>query len=168
MKIQVAASKYTTVEALTQNYAFLPARFKDAYLVALLTDFTGHKIIIFVATCAATLRVALLLRHLDFPAVAINGKMPQDKRLAALGAFKAGTRKIIVSTDVAGRGLDIPNLDLVVNYDVPANPKEYVHRVGRTARAGRSGRAVCLVSQYDVENLQRIEHLTGKQMLDSL
>ncbi len=90
--------------------------------------------------------------------------MAQDKRLAALNAFKAGSRSIIISTDVASRGLDIPNLELVLNYDVPANPKDYIHRVGRTARAGRTGRAISLVSQYDVENLQRIEHLTTHRM----
>ena len=166
MKVQVAPTKYSTVASLTQNYVFIPARLKDAYLALLLSEshFAASKTIIFVSTCAATLRIALLLRNLDYPAVAINGKMPQDKRLAALNAFKAGSRSIIVSTDVASRGLDIPNLALVLNYDVPANPKDYVHRVGRTARAGRTGRAICLVSQYDVENLQRIEHVTGKEM----
>jgi ATP-dependent RNA helicase DDX47/RRP3 len=69
-----------------------------------------------------------------------------------------------VATDVASRGLDIPSVDVVINYDVPANSKDYVHRVGRTARAGRSGRSVTLVTQYDVEMFQKIEHLTGVKM----
>ena len=73
-------------------------------------------------------------------------------------------RNILVATDVASRGLDIPAVDLVVNYDVPTNSKDYVHRVGRTARAGRSGRAVTLVTQYDVELFQKIEQLIGKKM----
>jgi ATP-dependent RNA helicase DDX47/RRP3 len=71
---------------------------------------------------------------------------------------------MLVATDVASRGLDIPAVDLVVNYDVPANSKDYVHRVGRTARAGRSGRALTLVTQYDVELYQRVEKFLGKQL----
>ena len=83
---------------------------------------------------------------------------------SALNKFKAGERSILVATDVASRGLDIPSVDFVLNYDVPANSKDYVHRVGRTARAGRSGRALTLVTQYDVELYQRIEKLIGKQL----
>ena len=90
--------------------------------------------------------------------------MSQPKRLGALNKFKSGERNILVATDVASRGLDIPSVDVVINYDVPANSKDYVHRVGRTARAGRSGRSVTLVTQYDVEMFQKIEHLTGVKM----
>ena len=82
----------------------------------------------------------------------------------ALNKFKAGERSILVATDVASRGLDIPSVDFVLNYDVPANSKDYVHRVGRTARAGRSGRSLTLVTQYDVELYQRIESLIGKKL----
>ena len=70
----------------------------------------------------------------------------------------------MVATDVASRGLDIPSVDVVVNYELPANSKDYIHRVGRTARAGRAGRAVTLVSQYDVELYQRIEHMLGEKL----
>lgn len=69
-----------------------------------------------------------------------------------------------MATDVASRGLDIPSVDMVINFDVPLNPKDYVHRVGRTARAGRSGRSLTLVTQYDVEIFQKIEHLIEKKM----
>jgi len=88
----------------------------------------------------------------------------QHKRLAALNKFKSGDRSILIATDVASRGLDIPTVDLVMNYDVPNNAKDYVHRVGRTARAGRSGRAVTFVTQYDVWVYQRIEELVGKKL----
>jgi ATP-dependent RNA helicase DDX47/RRP3 len=70
----------------------------------------------------------------------------------------------LIATDVASRGLDIPSVDFVINYDIPQNAKDYVHRVGRTARAGRSGKALSLVTQYDVENYQKIEHLLGKKL----
>ena len=73
--------------------------------------------------------------------------MPQPKRLGALQQFKAGTRNILIATDVASRGLDIPEVDVVINYDVPQSSKDYIHRVGRTARAGRAGKSITLVTQ---------------------
>ena len=70
----------------------------------------------------------------------------------------------MIATDVASRGLDIQHVDVVVNFDIPTHSKDYIHRVGRTARAGRSGKAITLVSQYDVELYQRIEKLIGKKL----
>merc|ERR1719438_682226 len=81
-----------------------------------------------------------------------------------LKKFKSKSRSILLATDVASRGLDIPHIDIVVNYDIPTHSKDYIHRVGRTARAGRSGKAVTFVSQYDVELYQRIEQLLGKKL----
>jgi ATP-dependent RNA helicase DDX47/RRP3 len=69
----------------------------------------------------------------------------------ALNKFKAGQRNILVATDVAARGLDIPDVDVVLNFDIPSHGKDYIHRVGRTARAGKAGRWVSFVTQYDVE-----------------
>jgi ATP-dependent RNA helicase DDX47/RRP3 len=118
----------------------------------------------FTRTCDSTRRIALMLRNLGFGGVPIHGQMSQAKRIGALNKFKSGERNILVATDVASRGLDIPSVDVVINYDVPANSKDYVHRVGRTARAGRSGRSITMVTQYDVEMFQKIEHLTGVKM----
>ncbi|GMH42031.1 hypothetical protein BSKO_09950 [Bryopsis sp. KO-2023] len=163
VKVEVA-SKYSTVETLRQQYLFVPAKHKDCYLAFAVNELNGSAFIIFTRTCEASRRVALVLRNLGFGAVPIHGQMTQVKRIAALNKFKSGERGILVATDVASRGLDIPSVDVVINYDVPPNPKDYVHRVGRTARAGRSGRAVTIVTQYDVEMFQRIEFLTGQKM----
>lgn len=162
VKVEVS-DKYQTVSTLVQNYHFLPNKYKETYLVYLLTEFTGKKIIVFNSTCMNTLKMSILLRNLGFNAVALSGNLTQTQRIGALNKFKSGG-SLLIATDVANRGLDIPSVDLVINYDIPANPKDYIHRVGRTARAGRSGRAITLVTQYDVENFQKIEHLTKKKM----
>lgn len=157
-------SKYQTVDKLRQHYLFVPVKFKDVYLVHLLNELAGNSFMVFCGTCQNVIRVALLLRHLGFTAVPLHGQMSQNKRLGALGKFRAGSRSILISTDVASRGLDIPHVDVVVNLDMPTHSKDYVHRVGRTARAGRSGLAVTFVTQYDVELYQRVEQLLGKKM----
>ncbi len=146
VKVEVA-QKYSTVDTLRQQYMFMPAKYKDCYLAFLLTELAGCTAMIFARTCDSARKLALVLRNLGFGAIPIHGQMSQPKRLAALNKFKAGERSLLVATDVASRGLDVPAVDVVVNYDVPSNSKDYVHRVGRTARAGRSGRAVTLVTQ---------------------
>jgi len=110
----------------------------------------GNEIIIFTLTCLSAMKVCLLLRKLGFRAVTVNGQMSQTKRLGSLARFKQRDANVLVATDVASRGLDIPSVDLVINYDLPMNPKDYIHRVGRTARAGKAGRAISFVTQYDI------------------
>lgn len=163
VRVEVS-SKYTTVETLLQYYLLLPLKQKDAHLVYLTNELSSSSTIIFTRTVADAQRLSIILRLLGFPAIPLHGQLSQSSRLGALNKFKSGGRKILVATDVAARGLDIPLVDLVINYDIPTHSKEYIHRVGRTARAGRAGKAITLVSQYDVELLQRIEHVIGKKM----
>ncbi|XP_059496726.1 probable ATP-dependent RNA helicase DDX47 [Stegostoma tigrinum] len=158
------STKYQTVEKLQQYYVFIPSKFKDCYLVSILNELAGNSFIIFCSTCNNTQRTALLLRNLGFTAIPLHGQMNQNKRLGALNKFKAKSRSILLATDVASRGLDIPHVDVVINFDIPTHSKDYIHRVGRTARAGRAGKAITFVTQYDVELFQRIEHLIGKKL----
>eukprot|EP00180_Rhodochaete_pulchella_P003621 Plantae.Rhodophyta-Rhodochaete_pulchella.ctg636.p1 GENE.Plantae.Rhodophyta-Rhodochaete_pulchella.ctg636~~Plantae.Rhodophyta-Rhodochaete_pulchella.ctg636.p1 ORF type:complete len:348 (-),score=62.47 Plantae.Rhodophyta-Rhodochaete_pulchella.ctg636:95-1042(-) len=162
-KVEVS-DKYATVDTLRQHYIFIPAMYKDTYLAFLCNEFTGNSLMIFVDTQNSAMRASLLLRHLGFDAISVHGGMAQPKRLEALAKFKSRERNILIATDVASRGLDIPAVDLVINYDIPAHGKDYIHRVGRTARAGRSGRAINLVTQYDVELFQKVEQLIGKKL----
>ncbi|XP_028159841.1 probable ATP-dependent RNA helicase DDX47 [Ostrinia furnacalis] len=163
VKVEVS-TKYQTVDKLQQYYLFIPVKYKDVYLVHILNEMAGNSFIVFVATCAGALRAALLLRALGLAAVPLHGQMSQNKRLAALNKFKNKSRSILICTDVASRGLDIPHVDVVINLDIPLHSKDYIHRVGRTARAGRAGKSITFVSQYDVELYQRIEQLIGKQL----
>ncbi|KAK4778139.1 hypothetical protein SAY87_018326 [Trapa incisa] len=159
-----AATKYSTVDSLKQMYLFIPAKYKDFYLVYILTEKLGSMSMVFTRTCEATRLLALILRNLGLKAIPISGQMSQPKRLGALNKFKAGECNILICTDVASRGLDIPSVDTVINYDIPSNSKDYIHRVGRTARAGRSGIAISLVSQYELEWYIQIENLIGKKL----
>lgn len=175
VKIELSASKYSTVQGLVQQYCFLPSRLKDSYLAYLLgivgsgSSSNAAATIVFVNACRQAQRLAIMLRLLGFPAIPLHGQMTQAKRLGALSKFKAANQRtfssnsgaILVATDVASRGLDIPAVDCVLNYDLPQHAKDYIHRVGRTARAGRSGRAIAMVTQYDIEAYQRLEAAMG-------
>ena len=163
LRVQVS-SKYQTVKTLQQYYMFFPFKHKDTYLVYLVNEFAGQSIIIFTRTVADTQRLAILLRCLGFAAVPLHGQLSQSSRLGALTKFKSGTRNILVATDIAARGLDIPCVDCVLNYDQAQDSKTYIHRVGRTARAGRAGKSISLTTQYDVELLVRIEAALGKKL----
>lgn len=99
----------------------------------------------------------MMLNEVGFENVSLHGMIPQPQRLAALAKFKSNVVKMLIATDVASRGLDIPTVQLVLNHTLPKLPKEYIHRVGRTARAGRGGMAISLVTPYDIENLHAIE-----------
>ncbi|RKF71350.1 ATP-dependent rRNA helicase rrp3 [Golovinomyces cichoracearum] len=157
LRVSVSSSKYQTVSTLLQNYIFIPLVHKDTYLVFLLNEFAGRSTIIFTRTVNETQRIAILLRSLGFGAIPLHGQLSQSARLGALNKFRAKSREILVATDVAARGLDIPSVDIVLNFDLPPDSKTYIHRVGRTARAGKSGHAISIVTQYDVEIFKRTE-----------
>jgi len=152
------------VATLLQYYLLMPLKDKDAYLVYLANSLAQNSMIIFTRTVNDAARISIILRTLGFPAVPLHGQLSQSQRLGALGKFKSGGRKVLVATDIASRGLDIPSVDVVINFDIPTHSKDYIHRVGRTARAGRAGKSITLVTQYDVELIQRIEHAIGKKM----
>ena len=164
VRISISSSKYQTVSTLLQHYMFVPFMRKDTYLIYLINEFVGKSVIVFTRTVYEAQRTAILLRTLGFGAIPLHGQLSQSSRLGALNKFKSGARNILVATDVAARGLDIPKVDFVLNYDLPQDSKTYIHRVGRTARAGKSGIALSLLTQYDVELFQRIEAALGKKL----
>jgi ATP-dependent RNA helicase DDX47/RRP3 len=164
LRVSVSTDKYQTVSTLLQSYLFFPHKHKDVYLVFLLNELAGQTTIIFTRTVNETQRLAILLRLLGFSAIPLHGQLSQNARMGALNKFRAKSRTILVATDVAARGLDIPSVDVVLNFDLPPDSKTYIHRVGRTARAGKSGNAISFVTQYDVELWLRIEGALGKKL----
>ena len=164
LRVSISSNKYQTVSTLLQSWILVPHANKDVYLVYLINEFAGQSAIIFTRTVNETQRIAILLRTLGFGAIPLHGQLSQSSRLGALNKFRAGSREILVATDVAARGLDIPSVDVVLNYDLPDDSKTYIHRVGRTARAGKSGHAISLVTQYDAEIWLRIEAALGKKL----
>ena len=156
-----------TVAELDQKYILTPASVRDSYLVYILREHAENKsVIIFTHTCKNCQTLANMLWKCDLPCVALHSLKSQGERLAGLATFKSGLVKILVATDVASRGLDIPQVELVINSNVPASPKDYIHRVGRTARAGRGGMAITLVTQYDVDRVKQIEATINTKLVE--
>lgn len=108
----------------------------------------------------------MTLNEVGFTNVALHAMIKQRERLSALSKFKSNHVKILIATDVAARGLDIPTVELVINHTVPNVPKEYIHRVGRTARAGRGGMAISLVTPYDIKLIHAIEETVGTKLTE--
>lgn len=164
------SSRITTVDTLKENMIITPHQIKDATLVYILSELAaGKTVIVFVQTKEEGVRLPLVLDSLGLLSIGINGGMSQSARLGALNKFRAGSRKILVATNLAARGLDIPSVDMVINYSVPDNKDDYIHRVGRTARAGKAGRAITLVCQYDVPIYLAIERdVHGDKKIEQL
>jgi len=157
-------SKYDTVDSLKQEYIFMPPQAKDCYLVYLLKKHQGQSSIIFVNNCYAVEAIKGMLNKLDIPTVSLHSFLDQKSRLSALKVFKSGKVKVLIATDVASRGLDIPDVNIVINYKLSNSSKDYIHRVGRTARFGRSGRAISFITPHDVSLVQSIESVIDKKL----
>jgi ATP-dependent RNA helicase DDX49/DBP8 len=154
-----AGDQEGTVAELDQRYLFVPQSTKESYLIYILTQtaYKDESCIIFTSTCRGAEILTQLLVELSINCVSLHSNHNQARRLAALGKFRSAQTNILIATDIASRGLDIPSVKLVVNYDVPRVAEDYIHRVGRTARAGRGGMAATIVSQYDINIFQHIE-----------
>jgi ATP-dependent RNA helicase RhlB len=153
-----------TVEEVDQVLYHVPSGEKMKLLMGILEREQPESAIIFCNTKRYTEIVAKRLRLNGKNCEFIIGDLPQSRRLKVIDDVKAGKIKILVATDVAARGLDIEGLAMVVNYDLPVEAENYVHRIGRTARAGKTGRAVTLASEQDVYELPAIERYIGKKI----
>ncbi|CAM0137965.1 putative RNA helicase [Umbelopsis sp. WA50703] len=156
----------STVSTLDQSYVFVPSHVREVYLVHVLRseDFAGKSVIIFCGRCRTAEMITVMLKELGIRCTALHSDMSQQQRLDSLGRFRAEVIDVLVATDVGSRGLDIPTVQLVLNYDIPRDPTDYIHRVGRTARAGRGGQALSIITERDVQLVHNIEAKINKQM----
>jgi ATP-dependent RNA helicase RhlE len=137
---------------------------KGPMLLELLKRDEVESAIVFTRTRSRADRVAKMLTHNRIAAIAIHGDRSQDQRKSALAGFRAGKYRVMVATDLAARGLDIQDVSHVINFDVPDEAEDYIHRIGRTARMGKAGEALSLVTPEDRVSLGRIEGTLGKHL----
>ena len=163
-KIIEVARQNKTAETIEQKVHFINSDKKLDLLAYMIGSQNFKQVLVFTRTKDGTDNIAKELSEAGLPATAIHGDITQAKRTKALKQFKEGKFRVLVATDVAGRGLDIKDMDYVINYELPSVPEDYVHRIGRTGRAGKKGLAISLVSAYDVAYLFEIEKLIGLKM----
>jgi len=161
--IEVARSNASN-ENITQKVLQVETPDKHRALTQLLRDSGTPQVIVFTKTKLAASRLARQLQRDGIAADAIHGDKSQSERLQALEAFKQGKVTTLVATDVAARGLDIDSLPMVINYEIPHAPEDYVHRIGRTGRAGATGTAIALVAPEEEKYLAEIEKLIKKEI----
>jgi ATP-dependent RNA helicase RhlE len=159
------ARRNTAAETVDQSAYKVPQEDKRALLVHLVKSRNYWQVLCFVRTKHGASRLARQLEKDGLTTSAIHGDKTQAARLEALTAFKDGKLQVLVATDVAARGLDIDHLPVVMNYELPHVPEDYIHRIGRTGRAGASGVAISLVDPAEEKYLAEIERLLKKKVL---
>ncbi len=154
----------TTVKSVKQWIHPVDKSKKQALLTHLIQEHSWYQVLVFSRTKHSANRIATQLGKKGITAAAIHGNKSQGARTRALADFKAGKVNVLVATDIAARGIDIVELPHVVNFDLPNVPEDYVHRIGRTGRAGSKGEAISLVSADEAKQLFDIERLTQKKL----
>lgn len=153
----------TTAELVDQEIYLVSRDDKLTYLEKLLDEYKGT-VLVFVRTKHRAANLTEKLKRDDYQAAEIHSNLSFNQRKNALAGFKSGAHRILVATDVAARGLDINDIELVVNYDLPDNSEDYVHRIGRTARAGKTGKAISFAVPSQKMEVKKIERLIKKEL----
>jgi len=162
IRIEVAPTG-TTVAQVTQEIFIIPKELKSRLAEKLLKQYSGPTLI-FTRTKHRASKLTKALRNMGHKAAEIHSNRSLNQRREALEGFKSGKYRVLVATDVASRGIDVIGIELVINYDLPDNSEDYVHRIGRTARAGANGHAISFVTSQQRRDLQRIERLIRKSL----
>lgn len=159
-----ATPENTTVEKINQQVYRVDKKQKTDLILDLIAGGRWQQVLVFTRTKHGANRLTEKMNKADISAAAIHGNKSQGARTKALAGFKEGKVRVLVATDIAARGLDIPLLPHVINFELPNVPEDYVHRIGRTGRAGASGMALSLVSLDEMEYLRDIEKLIGTKI----
>jgi ATP-dependent RNA helicase RhlE len=156
----------SVVDTIEQHIFFVEKPEKMDLLVDILSEKRGERVLIFSRTKHGADKIARLLKKENLYCEAIHGNKSQNARQTALSNFKTGKSNIIVATDIAARGIDIQDLGMVINFDLPDVPETYVHRIGRTGRAGAKGVALTFCSQEEKDMVRDIKKLTGVTLIN--
>lgn len=157
--VRIDAETTVTPDAITQVLYPVPEHLKFQLLQILLQDASMESVLIFTRTKHRADRIVRKLRRAEIQAAVIHGNRSQKQRVSALEAFRRGRARVLVATDIAARGIDVEGISHVVNYDVPMQAEDYVHRIGRTGRAQAIGQAYTLATPHDNRIVSRIEYL---------
>jgi ATP-dependent RNA helicase RhlE len=159
------ARRNTASELVEQSVHMVAQAHKKDLLSHLIKHHNWQQVLVFTRTKHGANKLAEKLLKDNIPAAAIHGNKSQAARTRALAEFKSGKLQVLVATDIAARGIDIDQLPQVVNFELPNVPEDYVHRIGRTGRAGTSGAAVSLVDREEMNYLKDIERLIKRQIV---
>ncbi len=162
--LRLSRPRALTVPEVNQVFYLVPYRRKFDALCRVLDAKRPERSLVFCATKRTVDEVVEGLQGRGYLAEGLHGDMSQPVREKVLRAFRAGQTEVLVATDVAARGLDIPDVSPVVNFDLPPDPEYYVHRIGRTGRLGRSGEAITFVNPWEMRELKVIERITGARI----
>ena len=154
----------STVEIISQGVYYVPKKNKKSLLIHLLKEESIKSVIVFSRTKHGANKIAKDLEKSGITSAAIHGNKSQNQRQLALNNFKEGNIRVLVATDIAARGIDIDELSHVINYDLPDVAETYVHRIGRTGRAGSSGIAITFCDEEEKAMFRNIEKLIGKSI----
>ncbi len=158
-----AARSGTVAERVDQELLVVPREQKNRLLDKLLGEHAGT-VLVFSRTKHGARKICRSVRDMGHNAAEIHSNLSLSQRRKSLAGFKSGAYRILVATDIAARGIDVTNIELVVNYDMPDKPNDYVHRVGRTGRAGRAGRAISFVTPDQRDKIRLIERLVRQKL----
>lgn len=165
----LAAIGGATVDTLSQYYLLMRPEHKEAFLVHTVDQFLTANpcslIMIFTNKCKWCHLIGLMMNSLGIKNVLLHSVMPQRERISSLTRFRSSQVRVLIATDLASRGLDFPTVDIVINHNVPIRPRDYVHRVGRTARAGKAGLALTLCDLFEIKRLKAIQEFIGKDLM---
>ncbi len=162
LHVEIARSG-TSVATVTQELFFLNSESKTRLLETLLKQYPGP-VLVFVRTKHAARRLARYVQEMGHRAADIHSNRSLSQRREALEGFKSGKYRVLVATDIAARGIDVTGIELVINFDLPQSPEDYIHRIGRTARAGRAGKAISFATFDQRGDVRSIERLLRKTL----
>lgn len=164
IRIQISP-KNPVANSVEHAVAFIEMDDKRFFLENILKEYPEKRILVFVRTKVRAGRVVAAMKRVDIVAEEIHGGVEQQERFAILNRFRSGENLILITTDLSARGIDIPNVDYVINYDLPDDPENYVHRCGRTGRGEKKGQAISFCSSSEKQLLTEIEEYTGEEIM---